>query len=397
MMPLFLRQHVRVIGLIALLCALTLAMAGFGGSAQAPLPPASPVSVGQVTNLQARADAQAPGTVKLTWKAAANAQVYFVVYLKSSEARAGNYDGVRTKAFTGTEGAIGGLAAGTPYHFIATGMRWNWPGYGATWGNWSAWSPATPSAGSVATDRAALIAFYNATDGPNWTNNRNWLSTMPLDQWHGVGTERNGRVTELVLHDNGLIGELPTSLASLTMLRKLQISKNPIAGGIPSELGGLSNLVDLSLSYTRLTGSIPPELIGMTGLRYLTLDNNQLTGKIPAELGNLANLRGIRFCYNRLTSVIPPELGRLPRLETMEFCGNQLTGQIPPELGNLVKMRSLHLHNNQLTGDIPTELGKLVNLLAIELGGNRLTGCVPTVLRNVHQNDLARLGLPFCG
>ncbi|MDE2822842.1 MAG: hypothetical protein OXK79_04985 [Chloroflexota bacterium] len=25
-------------------------------------------------------------------------------------------------------------------------------------------------------DRAALVALCNATDGPNWTNNTNWLS-----------------------------------------------------------------------------------------------------------------------------------------------------------------------------------------------------------------------------
>ena len=35
-------------------------------------------------------------------------------------------------------------------------------------------------------DRDALVAFYHATDGPNWTNNENWLSDQPLDTWHGV-------------------------------------------------------------------------------------------------------------------------------------------------------------------------------------------------------------------
>ena len=35
-------------------------------------------------------------------------------------------------------------------------------------------------------DRDALIAFYNATDGPNWTDNTNWCSDEPLDTWYGV-------------------------------------------------------------------------------------------------------------------------------------------------------------------------------------------------------------------
>ena len=34
--------------------------------------------------------------------------------------------------------------------------------------------------GTSASDRAALVAFYNATDGPNWWNNANWMSNAPL-------------------------------------------------------------------------------------------------------------------------------------------------------------------------------------------------------------------------
>ena len=29
-------------------------------------------------------------------------------------------------------------------------------------------------------DEAALVALYNATDGPNWRRNTNWLTVAPL-------------------------------------------------------------------------------------------------------------------------------------------------------------------------------------------------------------------------
>ena len=29
-------------------------------------------------------------------------------------------------------------------------------------------------------DRATLVALYNSTGGPNWTNSDNWLSTTDL-------------------------------------------------------------------------------------------------------------------------------------------------------------------------------------------------------------------------
>ena len=41
-------------------------------------------------------------------------------------------------------------------------------------------TPTTP--GTVAGDRAALVAFYNATGGPNWANNTGWLTDAPLGQ-----------------------------------------------------------------------------------------------------------------------------------------------------------------------------------------------------------------------
>ena len=59
--------------------------------------------------------------------------------------------------------------------------------------------------GSVAEDRAALVALYNATDGANWTDNTNWLSNETLSEWHGVTTDATGRVTVLSLSVNELL------------------------------------------------------------------------------------------------------------------------------------------------------------------------------------------------
>ena len=62
-------------------------------------------------------------------------------------------------------------------------------------------APAMDPAG-IATDRAALVALYHATGGPDWLKNDNWLSEAALDQWYGVATDDSGRVTALDLHEN---------------------------------------------------------------------------------------------------------------------------------------------------------------------------------------------------
>ena len=70
------------------------------------------------------------------------------------------------------------------------------------------------------TDRAALVALYNASDGANWNQNDNWLSNEPLSTWHGVSTDASGRVTKLRIISNKMTGEI-SNLSALTELTEL--------------------------------------------------------------------------------------------------------------------------------------------------------------------------------
>ena len=172
----------------------------------------------------------------------------------------------------------------------------------------------TTDAGNAATDRAALGALYNATDGANWHDKDNWQSEAPMGEWYGVTTDSDGGVTHLILSNNELTGEIPTELGDLTNLAQLSLSNNELTGEIPTELGDLTNLAQLSLFSNQLTGEIPVELGGLTNLEVLSLFSNQLTGEIPVELGGLTNLEVLYLSINQLTGEIPAELGGLTNL-----------------------------------------------------------------------------------
>ena len=47
----------------------------------------------------------------------------------------------------------------------------------------------------------ALVALYTSTDGANWSDNTNWLSTEPVNAWYGVGAG-GGHVGALNLRTN---------------------------------------------------------------------------------------------------------------------------------------------------------------------------------------------------
>ena len=171
-------------------------------------------------------------------------------------------------------------------------------------------------------DRAALVALYNATNGPNWTNNSNWLSRAPLSEWYGVTTDMNGRITKLELHDKNLSGPIPPELGNLTSLRTLALTKNRLTGPIPSELSYLTTLEDLALGANQLIGPIPPELGNLTNLEFLFLQDNQLTGSIPPEFGDLINVVVLWLRGNQLSGTLPQSLTRLSGLGSFHFENN---------------------------------------------------------------------------
>ncbi len=241
-------------------------------------------------------------------------------------------------------------------------------------------APAMAQETPSSTDRAVLVALYNATIGPSWQGNTNWLSDRPINEWHGVTADANGRVVELRLRYNSLKGQMPPELGNLSKLTYLDLGGNSLTGKIPADLGDLSELQGLILHDNQLTGSIPPELGNLSELTGLHLHRNQLTGSILPELGNLSKLTSLLLDDNQLTSSIPPELGNLSELTDLDVGGNQLTGSIPPELGNLSELTYLDVGGNQLTGSIPPELGDLSELSGLHLSVNQLTGTIPSEL-----------------
>ena len=233
---------------------------------------------------------------------------------------------------------------------------------------------------SIPAQREALVALYNATGGPNWTNNTNWLTDNDISTWYGV-TVFNGQVTRLGLSRNSLSGNLPEELVELRNLEWLYLWGNQLSGSIPKELGNLTNLIRLSLNSNQFSGSIPKELGNLTNLTHLDLRDNQLSGSIPKEFGNLTNLTRLSLHTNQFSGSIPKEFGNLTNLERLVLRSTQVSGSIPKELGNLTNLTHLNLDRNQLSGEIPSELGNLTNLELLFLYSNTsLTGVLPQSL-----------------
>ncbi len=233
-------------------------------------------------------------------------------------------------------------------------------------------------------DSLALVALYNATNGPEWENDTNWLVDS-VYKWYGITLDVDGKVVKIVLENNSLSGSIPPEIGNLDQLTYLYLNVNQLSGSIPSEIGDLDNLITIFLNHNQLNGSIPPEIGSMQNLYELGLYHNQLSGDIPGGIGDLPSIAYLDLSENQLTGTIPPELGNLTNLVRLNLSNNQLSGNIPPELGNLIKLQSLDLYNNNLTGSIPPELDNMKALLGIQLFHNQLTGAIPPEIGNLEK------------
>lgn len=107
----------------------------------------------------------------------------------------------------------------------------------------------------IPSEREALIALYNNTDGDNWTVKTNWkniegefLELGFEHTWHGVtitNINETLRVRQITLKNNNLDGQLPAQIGGLGKLFLLNLNNNELNGSILSSFGNLKELTRL--------------------------------------------------------------------------------------------------------------------------------------------------------
>jgi Leucine-rich repeat (LRR) protein len=254
-----------------------------------------------------------------------------------------------------------------------------------------------------AQDSLVLVTLYNATNGPSWSDNTNWLSGS-VDTWTGV-TVVNKRVAQVYLSGNNLSGPLPSSLSTLLGMTDLDLSFNALTGTIPTALGSLVNLNSISLSNNNLTGAIPalntlsnltsfdfsnnslsgiiPAISSLTNLSFVDLSNNTLQGPLPASLFTLSNIYYLALHHNQIADSLRNSIYGLQSLEILDLSNNQFAGTLPDSLFSIPTLSELNLSNNQFTGELSKRITGIPDLYLLDLSNNRFECRIPSGLGNL--------------
>eukprot|EP00727_Mastigamoeba_balamuthi_P010857 m51a1_g6394 hypothetical protein (562) ;mRNA; f:207871-210098 len=201
---------------------------------------------------------------------------------------------------------------------------------------------------------------------------RNFQEGLPEDVW-------GPKPLSALALTNDHITEIPTLIARLTSLEKLNLCNNELTD-LPESFSELRNLKSLVISFNKFE-SVPQAVTTLPSLTTLSLEGNAITELTPA-IGNLRSLTELLAGCNRIETV-PPELGNLTALERLSLARNMIQ-TLPRTLWSLRSLRELLLPANEIAM-FPSCVHYMTSLVRIDLSHNRL------VVFQEHSEGLANL------
>ncbi|KAL4362225.1 hypothetical protein GQ457_04G004600 [Hibiscus cannabinus] len=253
------------------------------------------------------------------------------------------------------------------------------------------------------------------------------------------------RITELILYDNNLHGNISSCLSNFSSLELLDLSNNQFSGSFPSPLvHSLTSIKSLLLSSNRFTGKVSFAIFGnLSRLGRLDISYNahleletesqtwfpslnmyvlNLAGcslrKFPSFLSTQNNLQSLDLSDNFLVGTIPSWVmhnttsefkvrgnslsgpfaeifrNRSSQLTSLDVSNNSFQGPFPEDIGSIFpELVNLDASDNGFNGLIPPSFGRLNRLLSLDLSRNELHGEIPFfVTSNMSSLEVLSLG-----
>jgi Leucine-rich repeat (LRR) protein len=258
----------------------------------------------------------------------------------------------------------------------------------------------------LAQEKATLINLYNSTNGANWKNTVNGRGAWPVNDpnavvtawdsatntgWYGVAVGNDGRIVDLNLRNNNLIGNLPR-LDTLTELFWVTFNGNSALTGTIDSFSNLINLSSLDIWFCKFNGTLG-SLTKLVNLRDLDAAGNNISGTFPADFYKLSKLENLNLQINQLEGDYSV-LGQIPTLKIINLTRNNFNEigstdynnkSIPVSFKNLINLNELYLNGHGLKNNIDIIGDYMPELRSLDISSNQIEGPLPLSFSNLRK------------
>ncbi|KAK7389345.1 hypothetical protein VNO78_24258 [Psophocarpus tetragonolobus] len=219
------------------------------------------------------------------------------------------------------------------------------------------------------------------------------LFTLPLLQRIQLSHNQFNQLDEFInvsssilntldLSNNDLLGPFPTSIFLLSKLSVLLLSSNEFSGSIHlNKLFKLEHLTTLDLSYSKLSVNVNVTnvvLVSFPNFRILRLASCSLK-TFPGFLRNQSKLAFLDLSDNQIQGIVPNWIWKLQNLQSLNISHNLLTHLEGPLHNITSKLSVLDLHLNKFQGPIPVFLE---NAIYLDYSSNKFSSLIPRDIGN---------------
>ncbi|PNX85855.1 disease resistance protein (TIR-NBS-LRR class) [Trifolium pratense] len=142
-------------------------------------------------------------------------------------------------------------------------------------------------------------------------------------------------LTELLAYNSG-IKELPSTIGSLSYLRKLSVGKCKLLSKLPDSFKTIASITELDLDGTSIR-YLPDEIGEMKQLRKLEIGNCSNLESLPESIGHLASLTTLNIINGNIRE-LPASIGLLDNL-----MAETAMKDLPESFGMLSSLRTLRM------------------------------------------------------
>ncbi|GLT40567.1 hypothetical protein SLA2020_146890 [Shorea laevis] len=211
------------------------------------------------------------------------------------------------------------------------------------------------------------------------------VSSCNLSGWVPPSIGNLTKLHVLNLPNNSFKGENALFFSNLTQLTQINLRLNQFTfSEVPSSLASLTHLMKIDLSYNHISGHFPSWITNLTNLRQLNLGSNMLQGSLPSSISRLKNLETLYVCFNNLSGIVEFDTFlELKSLKLLALGFNNFSLVIKtPTNGTIPKFKILGLSFCNLR-EFPDFLRNQSELNVLSLGSNNIHGQIPSWILNL--------------